>query len=241
MIHFLRRIRLQLLANNKLSKYLFYAVGEIVLVVVGILIALQINNWNLQKLERKEELKTYRNIKQQIQDDLLELAEMKAFNQLKISEMQRANQIIMNRNKRAIDTLAYITIMMSQYSDFNGNANIYETLVNSGDIKLLRNEKIPLQLKKLENTYTRINHLENLNWSIIIEEFSPEMRGVMNYSSFQIHKPDKLYSSELQNIIFEVNYLAQGKDSIYGKAIVEINGLVELIDTELDSDSVTNL
>lgn len=234
MIHFFRQIRKKLLSDNKLGKYALYAVGEIFLVVVGILIALQINNWNLQKIERKEELKTYRNIKQQIQDDLEELTEMKAFNQMKNSEMQRANQIIANRNKRAIDTLAYITIMMSQYSDFNGNANIYETLVNSGDIKLLRNDTIPLQLKRLENTYIRINHLEDLHWSIIIEEFSPEMRGVMNYSSFQIHKPEKLYSSELQNIIFEVNYLTQGKDSIYGKAIREIQSINNLIDAELE-------
>jgi ABC-type multidrug transport system fused ATPase/permease subunit len=217
-----------------LGKYALYAVGEIFLVVVGILIALQINNWNLQKIERKEELKTYRNIKQQIQDDLKELTELKAFNQLKISEMERANQIIADLNTRAIDTLAYITIMMSQFSDFNGNGTIYETLVNSGDIKLLSNEEIPLKIKRLENTYNYINHLEELHWSIIIEEFSPEMRGVMNYSSFQILKPNKLYSPELQNIIFEVNYLSQGKDSIYGRAIREIHSIDELLNTELE-------
>jgi tetratricopeptide (TPR) repeat protein len=46
MIKFFRRIRQQLLTENKFSKYLIYAIGEIFLVVVGILIALQINNWN---------------------------------------------------------------------------------------------------------------------------------------------------------------------------------------------------
>jgi hypothetical protein len=46
MIKFFRRIRQQLLTKNKFSKYLIYAIGEIVLVVVGILIALQLNNWN---------------------------------------------------------------------------------------------------------------------------------------------------------------------------------------------------
>ncbi|MGI9546527.1 MAG: DUF6090 family protein, partial [Flavobacteriaceae bacterium] len=182
MIHFFRQIRKRLLTDNKFTKYAIYAIGEIFLVVVGILIALQINNWNQQKIERKEELKTYLNIKQQIQGDLKELTEMKAFNQFKISEMDRANHIIANRNTRAIDTLAYIAIFMSQFSDFQGNGNIYETLVNSGDMKLLRNEEIPLNIKKLENTYNYINHLEELHWSLIIEEFSPEMRGVMNYS-----------------------------------------------------------
>ena len=46
MIKFFRRIRQRLLTENKFSKYLIYAIGEIVLVVIGILIALQINNWN---------------------------------------------------------------------------------------------------------------------------------------------------------------------------------------------------
>mgnify|MGYP001591841413 CR=1 FL=1 len=46
MIKFFRRIRQGLLSENKFSKYLLYAIGEIILVVIGILIALQINNWN---------------------------------------------------------------------------------------------------------------------------------------------------------------------------------------------------
>ena len=58
MIKFFRRIRQRLLSENKFSKYLIYAIGEIILVVIGILIALQINNWNE---ERKESaiIKTY--------------------------------------------------------------------------------------------------------------------------------------------------------------------------------------
>ena len=57
MIKFFRKIRQRLLTENKFSKYLLYAIGEIILVVIGILIALQINNWNenqkLVKLEKE--------------------------------------------------------------------------------------------------------------------------------------------------------------------------------------------
>lgn len=54
MIKFLRKIRQRMLTENKFSRYLLYAVGEIVLVVIGILIALQINNWNeTRKLNNK--------------------------------------------------------------------------------------------------------------------------------------------------------------------------------------------
>lgn len=55
MIKFFRKIRQQLLTENKFSKYLIYAIGEIILVVIGILIALSINNWNEWKKERVKE------------------------------------------------------------------------------------------------------------------------------------------------------------------------------------------
>jgi len=52
MIKFFRKIRQNLLIENKTGKYLKYAIGEIILVVIGILIALQINNWNQNRLNR---------------------------------------------------------------------------------------------------------------------------------------------------------------------------------------------
>lgn len=58
MIQFFRRIRQQLLSENKLSKYLLYAMGEIILVVIGILIALSINNWN-EANKLQEEINVY--------------------------------------------------------------------------------------------------------------------------------------------------------------------------------------
>ena len=57
MIHLFRIMRQRLLSENKFSKYLMYAIGEIVLVVIGILIALQINNANELRKERIAEIK----------------------------------------------------------------------------------------------------------------------------------------------------------------------------------------
>ena len=61
MIKFFRRIRQQLLSENKFSKYLIYALGEIVLVVIGILIALQLNNLNASiKISEEEKTSLYK-------------------------------------------------------------------------------------------------------------------------------------------------------------------------------------
>ena len=73
MIKFFRQIRLDLMEKNKTGKYLKYAIGEIVLVVIGILIALQINNWNEHNKLKKEEIEILKNFKSAIESDLIQL------------------------------------------------------------------------------------------------------------------------------------------------------------------------
>jgi len=79
MIKFFRKIRQKLLTENKFSKYLLYAIGEILLVVLGILIALQINNWNTNKLEKKELYSYLINVKNNLHSDLNRIREIKTF------------------------------------------------------------------------------------------------------------------------------------------------------------------
>lgn len=69
MLGFLRRMRRTLLDEGHLRKYLVYAFGEILLVVVGILLALQINTWNQGRLNSKEELRLLRDLSEELQFD----------------------------------------------------------------------------------------------------------------------------------------------------------------------------
>jgi len=73
MIRFFRTLRQRLLAENRVSRYLLYAVGEIVLVVIGILLALQINTWNQERQNRTEERKYLQRLEQDLQLDLTRL------------------------------------------------------------------------------------------------------------------------------------------------------------------------
>ena len=81
MIKFFRKIRQNLLTENKFSKYLLYAIGEIILVVIGILIALQLNDWNDSRKQLKLENEYYCRLLEDAKLDkeqiinLLELAE----------------------------------------------------------------------------------------------------------------------------------------------------------------------
>ena len=74
MIKFFRKIRYNLMERGKTGKYFKYAIGEIVLVVIGILIALSINNWNNNRIKRIEHSKILKNILHDIENDIQELS-----------------------------------------------------------------------------------------------------------------------------------------------------------------------
>ena len=70
MIKFFRKIRQKLLSEDKFSKYLLYAIGEIILVVIGILIALQINNWNQNRLNKQLESQYYERLLEDVREHM---------------------------------------------------------------------------------------------------------------------------------------------------------------------------
>ena len=211
--------------------------GEIVLVVIGILIALQINTWNNQKLLNKAEIKSYQNIKRQIIEDKTELTQVKGFNNYFKKSSELANKIIEAQDYNKADSLALMAMGLSLYTDFHSSGHIYETLVNSGDIKLLKNSEIPSKLQKLEMTYINVNNLEDIHWEIIINELSPLLRGVINYNTKKPVQPKKLYDVEMQNYFIESIYLTIRKDSVYTKALREIDTIITMIDNELNLNS----
>ena len=209
MFRIFKNTRKNVLKNNKFTKYVLYAVGEIVLIVVGILMAMQINNWNTSRVEKRNEIKSYQNIMRQIEDDMNELIRVKELNQYYANQYEYAMKIIIQKNLSQTDTLALISMQLSQYSDFHRSNNVYENLVNSGDIGLLKNFDIISKLQKLEMTYISLNKLEDIHWETIINELSPELRGVINYTTLETVKPERLYSVEIQNFLFESIYLTR--------------------------------
>jgi hypothetical protein len=233
MVPLLKRIRMQLLQENRFSKYLLYAIGEILLIVVGILIAMKINNYNNNKITEKEAVIAYQNIKQQVFDDKQELIKVIDYNNSHSKAYEYGNAIITKKDYSKIDSLALIAMILSRYSDFHTSGNIYETLVNSGDLKLMKNKEVTSAIQKLETTYIFINNLENIHWELIINELSQELKGVVNYSTIKVIEPERLYGVKLQNIFFEIIALTKYKDAVYKEAMTEIDGIITLIDEEL--------
>ncbi|PHQ28451.1 DUF6090 family protein [Leeuwenhoekiella nanhaiensis] len=183
MIKFFRKIRLKSLTENKFGKYLTYATGEIILVVIGILIALQINNWNEdQKLEAKTQ-----NYYEQL---LVDLDKDTAFIQQIISKFEsqrKAYNSYLNKFETSQLSLESIyeellSLNTESYA-LSFNTSTIESLQNSGEIVLippqLRNKL--LDLKRLQQKITLDESLDNRAKTGVTERLSMLM-GTSNFS-----------------------------------------------------------
>ncbi len=105
MIKFFRKIRQKLLTENKFSKYLIYAIGEIILVVIGILIALQINNWNEWKKDRVKEKEVMINLAENLELNI-EALESDIDRLLKFNTSSRIVLNVLDNQQPFTDSLA---------------------------------------------------------------------------------------------------------------------------------------
>jgi len=244
MIKFFRRIRYDLMEKNlparegttkqagKSRQYLKYALGEIILVVIGILIALSINNWNEERLLKKAEINFYNNTKQQLLDDAQNIHSQIRYNSTYYNEFVYAINIIEKNDLDKKDSLGQIAINLLRNSDFDRQGNIYQTMVNSGDIKLLKNNKIVQNLRRLEETYIYMNRMETIHFNALMS-MVPDLTQTIRFSSSTVENEEKLYGFEFQNL-FSLSLKIMGeKEEIYNRGLNEIDAIIELIDSEL--------
>jgi len=161
MIKFFRKIRRHLLIENKLSKYLLYAVGEILLVVIGILIALQINNQNDLRKDRIKELHYLGNIKTDLNINMLE---MERYLDVRTECIAAAKRIIEHfEGKPITDYPAFNEDGVKIYSwqKFYQNNNTFQELVNSGNLGLISNDGIKTRLLDIESLYKKMKSEED--------------------------------------------------------------------------------
>ena len=143
-----RRIRHKLILDNKKAQYLKYALGEIVLVVIGILIAIQINNWN-QSIKDNDSLNEYLiKIKSHTSEDIEQLEELtKGRKQIADLCKKTRNSIL---QKTENENLFLFKISGAAFADFyfKPNSGGYESLKNSEYYGKINNTKVDSLLAK---------------------------------------------------------------------------------------------
>ena len=150
--------------KNKTGKYFKYAIGEIILVVIGILIALQINTWKEEQQIKKEENKILKNLGVDFELRRTELIE---FNEFTTKELSAIDQMLLQCNKpkliykaKTLDSL--LSYMGNSYS-FNDSFQLLDLLFNTGKIDIIENEALKKDL---------------LIWPWLVEEHLEETRTI---------------------------------------------------------------
>ncbi|MCB1555403.1 MAG: hypothetical protein KDJ14_16505 [Xanthomonadales bacterium] len=161
MFVFIRRVRRALLAEGRLGRYVAYAAGELLLVVAGILIALQIDTWNEQRKDRERELGYLRSIRA---DLVANIEEMERYLQIRSGHIDAAQRILgYFGGARPDDYSAFNADAVGIYSwqRFYQTNNTYEELVNSGNFGLLGNTRIKHGLLDIETLYRKMKGEED--------------------------------------------------------------------------------
>ena len=145
MLRFLREIRRQLMNSGQTGRYLTYALGEIVLVVVGILIALQIDNWNDDRLDRKREQEYLSSMLIDLQEDVERIDQANEGNDFLLARIDELLELLA-RPPEDVSQLRQIFLHSVVYTYWYLRADFSELTMSqlrySGDLQLIRDKAI---------------------------------------------------------------------------------------------------
>ncbi|MDO1501195.1 DUF6090 family protein [Winogradskyella maritima] len=166
MIKFFRHIRYNLMSENKTGKYFKYAIGEIILVVIGILIALQINNWNEQRKINKEKAQLTKSIKAELEADVdmikTYLSQTNYLDSIFKAERQKLSKMSQNKDSLVHFVRNEMFIYMNEFTGFNNNT--YNSAKSTGKLQIidenLKNELFDLFMQQEEILTTNATYFQ---------------------------------------------------------------------------------
>ncbi|WP_179345367.1 DUF6090 family protein [Winogradskyella ursingii] len=211
MIKFFRHIRQTMIKENRTTKYLLYAIGEIILVVIGILIALQINNWNENRKSAKQENLYLKRLLSENREDI------NTFNS-NIANLKRGIETIENLSKALNANETKDKELIAAANDFFGYGSIYpiftsststfQDLSSTGNLKDIKNTKLRDQLVK---HYAK--HKQVAEWIRIGTEWALPNDAPFTYNnSIMRFEPASAFLFGEQNQAELANHLRNKKD-----------------------------
>lgn len=154
MIPFFRKIRWRLAKENKFIQYARYAIGEIVLVVIGILIALQVNNWNEQRLKKSKEKNYLIEIHKNLVQDTIKINETLVFNALKKKAIDESFKLFEQASEGGfnLDDFAAKMAVLSSFQVFEPTRTAFDNMLDVEKIDLITNTDLRLLLSNYYKT-----------------------------------------------------------------------------------------
>ncbi len=236
----LRSIRQRMINDGRITRYLTYAIGEIILVVVGIFLALQLNNWNAERKQVQQELALLEEMRENLEMDLKDCRYNINANQ----RYERANVAVL---KHLTERTPFHDSLRLHYGNLFGNTTLtantsaYDNLKSIG-FDLIRNDSLRRMATALYSE--RYDYLKNL-------EFEADGKLQMDHVLPQIHEKvqvdtmwvsgrpydaealmdDRVFMGSLRSNLFIRGYMVK----IYGTTEKRIRKLMEMIDQELET------
>lgn len=197
MIKFFRKIRQRLLSENKFNKYLLYAIGEIVLVMIGILLALQVSNWNQTRIDKANEVKTLKQLNVDLNSNLVEIIELDSLIKVRSNAGQKILYHFKN-NENVTDSLKYWVQRFSGHNIFNNANTTYKNIENSKS-NIISKDSLRMQITYIyETVFANIHHRER--------EFNDDYFKFYKMELFKNFKTGSIISKSMnKQIVLSIN------------------------------------
>jgi len=252
MIKFFRKIRQRLLTENKFSKYLIYAIGEIILVVIGILIALQINNWNESNKERALVMTSLSSLKLNLKEDIRDLNEQIDYNNNLLKNIDFAFELIalpQYENLRLSIFTDSIGDLAAERTFFPNNT-AFKSMESGSHSQWITNQKFKesiykyyVELEKLsgitnENNQFVKKHIEYFVYNKMeLGTYFPKVNRHSNNRNLRLDNTNVFRDNpEFKNALIGRMFRAGGEIKRSEDAILKAKGLIEIIEKYSDQN-----
>lgn len=240
MINPFRKIRRKLADDNKSVQYARYAIGEIILVVIGILIALQINNWNEDRINKIEERKLLNSLVSEFSENLSVLK----YDLKRIDAVLSANKAAQEIDENSIDkhSAAEIDSLLNvsmRHPTWNPSLFILEELKSSGKLTDLHNKQLTKLLYQWYSFYD--DYLEDIkfsenswfNFNSFMNEFGNKNDLFRNNLKSSGKNKELFKSQHFKNLLFNLKASA----SLRRKGFKKAEKIIEAIILEAEAGS----
>jgi hypothetical protein len=241
------------MSENKTGKYFKYAIGEILLVMVGILLALQVNNWNESRKEAIQEQFILKRLSTDINSDIIQVTNEIGLIDKNSEELKFCIEVILQKKEASISVFRDNLKSILNLSSFNQNKTAFNNIVSSGQIEYIKNQNLTDSITKYYNTKYQgwdtamLDYTRNIIAPFILNfDHTPDASpGLVGYNDFtrvdlkQSKIPFKTIE-EYRNEIFVLNMLRQklynleGQKSAYKMLKMTMEQLIEQISTEIE-------
>ena len=230
MIKFFRHIRQQLLSENKIGKYFKYAVGEIILVVIGILIALQISNWNGNRLKSNKESAILANIHKEFKSNKKQLDSVLYQHNLAHNACKKIiNFFPITSKPKPIELDSLSRYMWDSYGGvtFNPSQSSINALTNTSSFDIISNENLRDLLISWNDLIEDYKEEELRSREYVWEQFDPYFAKHFDWD-INFNDPRNNFNA-LQTLEFE--YLIKNRSDLLDQILNSSGELQKVLET----------